>query len=527
LFNFGRVEGELTTRAVARRTRAMTRTLTLLSFVLVFPSLALAQPATEPPVEPSPRLAPPPPESPPEPPAVSVDLEAVLHGEGRGMTADAAAELAIETAPGVERAEAARRQASAGALRALNGFIPQLALTARYTRLSEIQNGSVGGGAFDPDLIDAITADVDDPEARFLWRQTLGALSQPFPILLNSFAFQVSLTVPLSDMLLQVLPAYESAQAREEAAELQVSAQRREVGLSAREAFYQYARARASLAVARSSLEQAETRHRQVEAFVEAGTAARVDELRIRAQVAAARVAVVRAEAGVRLAGAGLRTLLHLEPQTELAVGEDLLAPMPAVEGDLEALVSTALSQRDDVRAIRRLIESAGRAVDAAEGSRYPHLILRGNLDIQNPNQRVFPQTEEFRESWDVSAVLQWSPSDVITGEAQANEARAQQDQARADLRQLRDGIRVTVIEAATNYFAASESLSAARLGVEAADESYRVTKERYRAGAATVSDTIDASSEQIRAQLDLVNAAIDARIAHARLQRSIGASEE
>lgn len=503
----------------------MTRTLALTLFVCSFPALAAAQT----PAEESPRLAPPPTEATPPPPTVSVDLEAVLHGDGRGMTADRAAELAIDTAPGVERAEAARRQASAGALRALNGFIPQLTLSARYTRLSEIQNGSVGGGsdAFDPELIDAITAGVDDPDARFLWQQTLGALTQPFPILLNHFAFQVSLTVPLSDMLLQVLPAYESAQAREEAAELQVAAQRREVGLSAREAFYQYARARASLAVAQSSLEQAETRHRQVQAFVEAGTSARVDELRIRAQVAAARVAVVRADAGVRLAAAGLRTLLHLENDAEVAVGEDLLAPMPAVEGDVEALVSQALSQRDDVRAIRRLIEAAGRAADAAEGSRYPHLLLQGNVDVSNPNQRIFPQTEEFRESWDVSAVLQWSPSDVVAGEAQAEEARAQRDQARADLRQLRDGIRLTVIEAATNYLATSEALSAARLGVEAADESYRVTMERYNAGAATVSETIDASGEQIRAQLDLLNAAIDARISHARLQRAIGASEE
>ena len=49
---------------------------------------------------------------------------------------------------------------------------------------------------------------------------------------------------------------------------------------------------------------------------------------------------------------------------------------------------------------------------------------------------------------------------------------------------------------------------------------------ERYRAGAVTVSDVIDASAEQIRAQLDLVDAAIDARVAAARLRRAIGEDE-
>ena len=55
------------------------------------------------------------------------------------------------------------------------------------------------------------------------------------------------------------------------------------------------------------------------------------------------------------------------------------------------------------------------------------------------------------------------------------------------------------------------------------ANESYRVQMERYRAGASTISDVIDASAEQLRAQLDLVNSAIDARVQWVRLQRRIG----
>ncbi len=493
---------------------------------LLVPSLASAQDA-----ETGPTLSSPVPAPPADPPGAVVDVEAVLRGEGRGMTADDAARLAIESAPGVDRARAAQRQASAGAFRAMVGFIPQLSMSFRYTRLSEIQNGSLTTGpTIDPDTIPAIVAGVDDPDARFLWEQSLTAQAAlanfRFPVVLNQFAFNASLSYPVTDAFLQILPAYESARSREEAARLQVSVQQREVGLNGREAFYQYARARGALAVAQSSLTQAESRHTQVQAFVQAGTAAPVDELRVRAQVAAARVAVVRAEAGVRVAGTALGTLLHLEPGTEVAVGEDLLGPLTPVQGSVDELVSRAMTQRDDLRAVRRIIEAAGHAVDAAEGSRYPHLIVQGNLDVANPNNRIFPQTEEFRETWDVSAVVQWSPHDLLNGEAQAEEARAQRDSAREDLRQLQDGIRLQVTDAATTHLAAITALEAARLGVEAADESYRVTMERYNAGAATISDTIDASAEQVRAQLDLVNAAIDARIAHARLRRALGTEE-
>src|SRR5690606_23461939 len=128
-------------------------------------------------------------------------------------------------------------------------------------------------------------------------------------------------------------------------------------------------------------------------------------------------------------------------------------------------------------------------------------------LDLSNPQPRVFPQTQEFRESWDVSAVLSWSPHDLLDGEAQAGEARALRDQAQADLRALEDGIRLQVTEAATSYVASREALAAAQVGVEAAEESYRVQLERYRAGAATLTDLSDAAGEQARAQLELVSA--------------------
>ncbi len=467
----------------------------------------------------------------PPPPDTTVDLTEVLRGEGRGWTADAAAARALETAPSLDRARAAVRQAGAGADRALNALIPQLNLGFRYTRLSEIQNAGLVSGdgpSLTPQRIEELVAGVDDPEAAFNDRVILQGLAGfsnfTFPVVLDQFSLTAGVRYPISDVFFTILPAYEGARESVRAAEHSAGAQRESVAYSAREAYYGFARARGARAVAQISLEQAEARHRQVEAFVRAGTAAPVDELRLRAQVASARVAVVRAEAGVRLAATALRTLLHLPSDAEIAIAEDVLAPAPALDGDPDALIGRALAQREDVRALRRLIRASERRIASAEGSRYPHLAIAANLDVSNPQPRVFPQTQEFRESWDVSAVLSWSPHDLLNGEAQAGEARALRDQAEADLRSLEDGIRLQVTEAATSYMASREALEAAQVGVEAAEESYRVQLERYRAGAATLTDLSDAAGEQARAQLELVSAATAARIAHAALRRALGA---
>jgi outer membrane protein len=466
-------------------------------------------------------------------PGTTIDLEAVLRGVGSGLTADEAAARAIDTSPLVSRARAQERTARASAERVLYQFIPRLSVGFRYTRLSDIDQAQLFGNGDqgpDPAEIAALLAGVDDPEARDLHLATFdvfaGFANAEFPVLLNQFALTAELAVPVSDLLTQVWPGMEGANAAADATHIAISAQEVDVAYQAREAFYNYARARGALAVTTIALEQAESRHQQVQAFVQAGTAARVDELRIRASVAATRVAVARASGGVEVAATALRTLLHVDPDAPIAVGENVLADLPPLPGSSRELVARAIDQRQDARSLRRLVDATNHQVTAAEGSRYPHLALAASIEYSNPNPRVFPQTEEFRESWNLSAVVSWSLHDLLDGEQRANEARGRREETLANLQALEDGIRIQVIEAATAYGSAREALEAARLGVEAAEESHRVQQERYRAGASTVSDVIDASAEQLRAQLDLVNAAIDARLAWARLHRALGEAQ-
>ena len=50
--------------------------------------------------------------------------------------------------------------------------------------------------------------------------------------------------------------------------------------------------------------------------------------------------------------------------------------------------------------------------------------------------------------------------------------------------------------------------------------------QEQYRAGATVVTELVLAVNERARAQLDLVSAALDARVAYSQLLRATGADE-
>lgn len=464
-------------------------------------------------------------------PAREPDLIDQLHGGQGGLTADQVAALAEQSSPSIARAEAALQSARAGAARALVGVFPIIDLSARYTRLSSVTPPSFGTPLTQQqiDLAQATIDSVTDPSARALFQADLAATqaqsSFRFPVVLNQYVLHAGLSWPVSDIFLSILPSYHAMEGLADSSHEQLDAQHQTIALQAREAFYSYARARAAGLVAELAVRQAEAHRADIAAFVEAGTAAPVDLMRLDAQLAAARVANARAQGGVATAGVALRSLMHVDPNSDLPIGENLLADAAPVTQSRDQLVASAIEHRAEMRALRRLVSARESMVTARTGQMLPHLGLAANYDYANPNQRIFPQQAVFHGTWDVSAVLSWQPNSLFTAGQDRSVASADLAQARADLAALEDGLRIEVSQSYEGYLAAREALTAARAGVAAAEESYRVRLERFHAGAAVTSELLDADSELSRSRLDLINAAVDLRIAEARLRRASGES--
>ncbi len=429
-----------------------------------------------------------------------LDLGAVLR-EGSGpITADQAAVQAAKTAPSVKRARAQSERARSGAEQAWIGVYPRLELSASYTRVSEhdpyrVADVSGMGAAFT----------VDAPEA-----------------ISDLFSLKAQLAYPVSDVFLKILPSHDAAAQTVDAQNLSAKADEASIALAAREAFYNYARARATLAVARTSLAQTEAQRHDVDSLVAAGTLARVESMRASAVVAGSQVAVARAEGGVAVARTALQSLLHQEGDQEIGIAEDFATPPPKLTDTKEALLAKALQNRSELAALRTMIEVYDKTRDANGADRYPKLSIVGGYEFDNPNQRVDPFTREFNGSWSVSGVLSWSPNDYAGSRARMGEAGANRESSFAELAALEDALRREVAEAYAAYVAASQAMDAALTGIAAAEESHRVRREQFRAGAAVATDVVDAEAELRRARLELINAAIDSRIARARLDRAV-----
>lgn len=445
------------------------------------------------------------------------------------MTSEQAVERAIKTAPSIEKAEATARKAEAAAEQANIAVYPTLTLEARYTRVNRVdppaffqQIGEVLGTVSDglinhENRIRAL--EMNDERVPMTPREPGATIG--FPV--NNGLFQARLTWPVSALFFSVLPRHEALVKAAEAQRIQAHVQHQAVRLQTREAYYNYARARAALMVAKAALAQAEAHRKDSEALVSAGSIARVELMRAQAQVAAAKVAQARADNAVAVGRSALFTLMHHEGTVDITVSEDLEQELPAPSEGEDAVYKRALERRSELQVLRTLHQSQSKALEAVRGQSYPVLAIGGTAEEANPNQRYFGSTE-WKGSWAAYASLSWTPTDTWSASKAIDQARADLAATDADLRSLNDALRIEVTQAYNGYASAHIALDAARAGIAAAEESYRVRREQFRAGAAIAVDVIDAEAQLRQARLDLVNTLIDLRVAKARLDRAVEA---
>lgn len=412
-----------------------------------------------------------------------------------GLTSREAVTQIVAVSPDLERVRALLLEARGGAMEAMSGVVPRLELLGRYSRLSPVDNPTFNIPGVGP---------------------------VQFRSLDQQFASDATLAYSFTGSLAESLPAYRAAKKNEVAAGFQVEAERNNVALAGQQAYYEFARARADLGVAEFALEAAESQRKETDALVRAGSAARVDLLRVQAQEEAARVAVERAKLALQVATRSLQALMLSEDLP--ALGEDLSQPVNGVPGETEVVLKErAFRERPDLHALRTYIEARKHQLRSAIGAKLPDLLVRANAQYSNPNLRVIPQEDRFVATWEAGAVIRWAPNDTVQAQGLSKRIQAELDRAHADVIALEQAIRVEVAQGYHGMHAAQSAMQSARLGLEAAREGYRVTRDQLKAGIVNTTTLLQAQSELIRAQVDVVDSAIGLRIAKATLLRAIG----
>jgi outer membrane protein TolC len=427
---------------------------------------------------------------------LEIKLETMMRGGG--LTADEVARRAVGSSSQITAKRRSIESAQAAVDQAKASFYPGLTLSARYSRLSDIDTPSLGTVVVSqnpsPHQVDLAT-----PEPLF-------ALPLSFPAVLNQYVLQAELKVPLSDYVLRTSRAISGAARVKAASELEERATRLSVARDARVAYYQWIRAQGLAFVGAQSVEQAMGHLSDATNAFQAGLVSKADVLRARSGVKSAELFQQRAQSAVQLATTRLRVMMKDGPDAAYEVGENILAPVAPLPGTASeaAALREAAQQRVELRVLTEN-ELAIRDQSAlTRAANYPRLDAAASAQYANPNQRYFPQEEKFRGTWDASLVLSWAPSAIFGTAAAARSLDAKAAELNAQRQSLLDGLELEVAQALRSERDALFGVQVSQQALAAADEGYRVRRELFRSGRATLVEVTDSETELTRARLEL-----------------------
>ena len=272
-----------------------------------------------------------------------------------------------------------------------------------------------------------------------------------------------------------------------------------------------------SAQVADEAVRSAEADLSRAQAVREAGMSTNADVLSIKVHLAAVREEQIRRKADLNVAQAALNDALGL-PLTE---PHDLTTPLTAASFDrqsLEQYEKQAGLSRPELHEARLASDLAQTQGAAARTSLLPQVGFHASFET---DRQTFADRGDA--NWLVSASLRWNIFNGGADRARMNEAAYGLERVRALDRQASSQIRLQVRRAYADFRSAAERIAVAQAAVSMAEESLRITKNRYDSGLSNVTDLLRTETALLEARNRRLAAIYDQRLAAVNLELAAG----
>lgn len=269
--------------------------------------------------------------------------------------------------------------------------------------------------------------------------------------------------------------------------------------------------------VATERVRRAEEQLVVARARVTSGAAVQTDSLQLLLELSRARVEQLRQDAALRVARLQLGRRVGEAGPVDAAPLDTV--PAPPLPVTLPELVQTALETGPEYQAAKADEIAAAAVLRGQRGTYLPQL----NLSATHIrfDDHFFPNARGVSSiSLGVSLPI-WNNGQR---EIAVTQARVNRDVSRALRADLQLAAQRDVTEAYEAYNTARATTDLSETSLTVARENYRVQQSRYRAGATTILDLLDAQLSLTQAQADLVRSRYANRLALAGLEAILGA---
>ena len=342
----------------------------------------------------------------------------------------------------------------------------------------------------------------------------IGPLNRPDA--LNNFQSLVTADQMLYDGGL-TRNATRAAKLGRELAEEDTRRVRMETIVAAARAYYDAVLAGESLKTADQAVRSAEADLRRAETVRAAGMSTDVDVLSIRVHLAGVTEQRIRRAADLDVARAALNDALGL-PLDARQTLTTALTPADLPESALDSLEYDATQQRPETRQTRLATSLANTQVDAARASMWPQVGLRAAFET---DRQAF--ATRAGANWLAAVFLRWNLFNGFSDKARIAEATHAVRRAEADAERTDSAVRLQVRRAYADLRAAEQRIEVGHAAVAEAEESLRITQNRYQAGISNVTDLLRNETAVLDSHTRYLAAVHDQRVAALMVEFAAG----
>jgi len=422
-----------------------------------------------------------------------ISNNAVWAQEKRKLTLQEAIDLSIKNSKQLKNNQAKIEEATAALKEAVERKLPDVSATGSYLRLNspnvdlKVKPSNGGGSSSEP----------------------AGKVSQATYGMLNA-------TLPIYSGL-RIKYGIESAKYLQQAVKLDADNEKESVILNTIDAYNNLYKSKAAVDLVNESLQQARQRVKQFANLEQNGLLARNDFLKAELQASNTELSLLDAENNWKLANINMNLMLGLPDNTELDIDSTSFGQVASVKS-IEEYIQLGLQNRKDLSALSYRKKAAGTGVKAAQGEKYPSLALTGGYAAV-----YVPNLLTVTNAVNIGLGVQYSLSSLWKNNAKVQQAKAREKQVEANEESLTDAIRLQINQAYQNYLVSQKKIDVYATAVRQATENYKIVKNKYDNGLATVTDLLEADVAQLQAKLNYAFAQSDAVVAYDKLLQTAG----
>jgi outer membrane protein len=282
-------------------------------------------------------------------------------------------------------------------------------------------------------------------------------------------------------------------------------------------AYYGAVLAAESLKTADQAVRSAEADLRRAESVRAAGMSTDVDVLSIRVHLAAVNEQRINRAADLDVAKAALNDALGLPLDTPHTLSTPL-APLDLPDVEVNQLEKEAGQGRPEARESQLATNLARVQADSLRSAYLPQVTFRGAFEADR--QRFVTRGGA---NWMAGISLRWNLFNGNADKSRINEAGYMLERAQADQERTGSAVRLQVRRAYADFRAAQQRIEVARASVAEAEESLRITQNRYEAGMSNVTDLLRNETAVLESRTRYLAAIHDQRVAATMLELSAG----